>query len=117
MSIFRHYHRIWDGTAMVQVEAGDRYELNEDQSGRYFRADGSFVDFGPGDLMQCTGMRDKNGSILYEQDHVAAGSLRLVVFWQDGGFFLKPIIATGDWDDIEVTAAREFELCGNSKQP
>lgn len=116
MSVFRHYHRIWDGSTMVNVEAGDRYELRDDESGKYFRADGSFFDFKPGDLMQCTGVRDKNGRILFEQDYVAAGDLKLVVFWQDGGFYLKPPTESGDWDDIQIVAAREFELVGNSKQ-
>ena len=70
----RYYNRIWDATEakMLQVKAGQRFELNIDGSGTLIDIDGTVIClFGPGHLLPCTGVQDAQGMSVYDGDFVA----------------------------------------------
>lgn len=113
MNAARYYHRVLNGSDVIQVESGDRYTVNPDGSGTYYGANGSFFDFNPGELLQCSGVCDKNGEYLYEGDVVADGDTSLEVFWSAGGFYMRPVGSGENWDSfLEVAAARSFVKTG-----
>lgn len=116
MSASRFYHRVLNGPDVIQVEAGDRYTVNPDGSGTFFGKDGSFFDFAAGDLLQCTGVTDRNGETLYEGDVVSDGNADLEIFWSAGGFYMRPVGSGAEWNSfLEVAAAQAFVKVGRTR--
>ena len=84
-----------DGSWVVGFLSGERYITND--SGEYL-VDQSTV-------CQCTGLKDKNGKLIWENDIVDFLGHRGVIKYECGGFGIGYKQAI-DWDDIESNIMR-----------
>lgn len=72
-----------------------------------------FRDFEEVELMQYTGLKDKNGKEIYEGDiyHVGDKNIRYLVVWFDSGFKGKQLRSTS-YAGLE-SWAKDIEILGN----
>lgn len=120
MSASRYFNKVWDAAnaTMRQVEAGNRFEINEDGSGTLFTWNGTVIcQFGPGHLLPCTGIEDSVGNTVYDGDFLSepGSSILHQVTWHAGGYYLVQVPRGDDSevDSVRADAAERMVVCGN----
>ncbi len=81
------------------------YDNNGCRSDEYFVMDG--------DIEQCTGLKDKNGNLIYESDYVKANDVIYRVFWDKTKISLVNIL---NGDIIDVSETITMEIVGNEHE-
>lgn len=100
----RFLFRAWTGTQMLDDVSTS--------NGYYVRAD--WTECEDYTLMQCTGLKDKSGQLIYESDIITDGIDKYIVEWDDDsaylGFWVRQINTR---DYYTFSQLLEYEVCGN----
>ena len=82
--------------------------------------EGSVIEIDPSTICQCTGLRDKNGKLIWEND-IMEGHLdeehpedvtRTRVLWYENGWYTKEI-GSIDYEPLSDSDSENFEVIGN----
>lgn len=110
MNNSRFKFRVWDKyiQGYVKENLGENYVWIEDdgQLGAGINDDDCVLE-------QCTGLKDKNGNLIYESDYVKANDIVYRVFWNKTKISLVNIL-NGDIIDISETIT--MEIVGNEHE-
>lgn len=100
--------RAWDGEQMIEsygVGISKFFEM----------CNGEYEDFNSTEnLMQYTGLKDKNGKEIYENDYLEGGGINVWLVKLESGKYILQNISTGDIIDCNENNTQRQEVVGNS---
>lgn len=68
--------------------------------------------FSKENIMQCTGLKDKNGKLIYEGDVVKQNKTLYIVNWENGSFCFKDTLNEKNYT-VEFVMSEKQEVIGN----
>lgn len=94
---------------LTEKEIGQIMQHFEDNSNS---PDCEFVSITPDKIIQCTGLKDKNGKLIYEGDIVKQNNTIYNVNWFNGSFCFKDTL-NGKNYTVEFVMSEKQEVIGN----
>ena len=73
----------------------------------------NWVEILPKTVGQCTGLKDKNGKLIFEGDILQDGQEKGKVKWLQGGWWVDCVIGGDDIGEFPMCDLERFEIIGN----
>jgi len=109
------YDRLYDAVKqqckdIAEPEIQQIMEFFQDNSNAY---DGDvYVTIKPDKILQCTGLKDRTGRLIFEGDIVNQNGTKYIVNWQNGSFCFKDI-KNGKNYTVEFVMSEKQEVIGS----